>query len=84
MKKVPERSGTDYYGGFERKQMKEDGMRPDLPEESEQQLATAAVLQVCSMMNTLSAEEGLTPPTDAVPKKKGRNVWRNGSRRIRT
>ncbi|MBR2730385.1 MAG: hypothetical protein IKD72_00130, partial [Clostridia bacterium] len=42
-----------------------------LPEESEQQLATAAVLHVCSMMNTLSAEEGLAPPTDAVPKKKG-------------
>ena len=42
-----------------------------LPEESEQQLATAAVLQVCGMMNELSAEDGMTPPTDAVPKKKG-------------
>ena len=42
-----------------------------VPEESEQQLATAAVLQVCSMMNALSAEDALNPPTDAVPKKKG-------------
>lgn len=42
-----------------------------VPGENEQQLATAAVLQVCSMMNELSAADGLTPPTDAAPKKKG-------------
>ena len=83
MKKVPERSGTDYYGGFERKQMKEDGMRPDLPEESEQEENGGEEEQYRCLMVTTGREESTVRLMNAIHLGRGIVPKRIRVRRVR-